>query len=240
MRTADDFADENRSAGDEAERLAYLQSWNHLLTECEQGNARHPIFIALSRTIKAYALPLAWLGDLLQAFTMDVTVRRYETDEDVRTYCRYSANPVGRLILTLFGYRDEALYQLSDKICTALQLANHWQDVRVDLEKNRIYLPLQDLARFGLSERSLQEGRATPAFCDLLKLKVDQARQLFSEGEPLLQHVRGRLRLELRMTWLGGVRVLDKIEHVHYDIFNHRPTVTKMDWLRLGLKTLRG
>ena len=240
MRTADDFADEDRSSGDESERLAYLQAWGEMLSECERGEARHPVFIALRSTLRQYQLPVQWLRDLLHAFTMDVTVRRYETYAQVLEYCRYSANPVGRLILTLFGYRDEELYRLSDAICTGLQLANHWQDVAVDLNKDRIYLPLQDLKLFGMSEEDLHAREASESFRKLLGYETVRARQLFAEGESLPQRVRGRLRLELRMTWLGGMRILDKIERADYDVFNQRPTVTRMDWFWLGLKALLG
>lgn len=152
MRTADDFADEKRTLGDESERLAYLASWESLLEDCEQGEARHPVFVALRVTLNQHPLPVQWLRDLLTAFKMDVTVRRYAAYADVLNYCRYSANPVGRLILSLFEYRDEELYRLSDCICTALQLANHWQDVAIDLQKDRIYLPQEDLRRFGVQK----------------------------------------------------------------------------------------
>lgn len=239
MRTADDFADEDRSSGDEAERLTYLKTWEQMLTECARGEARHPVFVALRRTLQQYELPVQWLQDLLHAFTMDVTVRRYETYPDVLTYCRYSANPVGRLILTLFGYRDEELYRLSDSICTALQLANHWQDVAVDLKKDRIYLPQEDMKRFGVNWLS-SSPEGNDEFKRLMAFEVGRTRELFDEGRPLPGRVRGRLRLELRMTWLGGVCVLDKIERVRYDVFNHRPTVTRTDWFWLGLKALRG
>jgi len=249
MRTADDFADEYRSPGDEAERLTYLKTWGQMLTECEQGEPRHPVFIALKRTLQQYRLPIQWLQDLLHAFTLDVTVRRYEAYSDILDYCRYSANPVGRLILTLFGYRDEELYRLSDSICTALQLANHWQDVSIDLDKDRIYLPQEDLKRFGVvfsPSSSAVDGSPAAAFGNdnmgkfrqLLAFEVARARELFSAGRPLPEKVRGRLRLELRMTWLGGVRVLDKIERVHYDVFQRRPILTKMDWFWIGCRAL--
>jgi squalene synthase HpnC len=240
MRTADDFSDENRRPGDEPERLAYLASWERMLSDCERGQAAHPIFIALRRTLETHRLPVEWLRDLLHAFKLDVTVRRYRAYEDVLAYCRYSANPVGRLILTLFGYRDEERYALSDAICTGLQLANHWQDVAVDLLKDRVYLPQEHLDRFGLSIEDLKAHRYGEPFRRLMAFEVESARALFVRGRPLPERVTGRLKIELRLTWSGGVAVLDKIQAVDYDVFKRRPTVTKRDWLKLGLLALAG
>jgi squalene synthase HpnC len=238
MRTADDFSDENRRAGDEQERLAWIQTWDEMLTECEKGKAEHPIFIALRTTLAQYKLPTQWLHDLLHAFSMDCKVRRYATYQDLLEYCRFSANPVGRLILTLFGYRDEELYRLSDAICTGLQLANHWQDVAVDLNKDRIYLPQDSWHRFGLTEKDLQTRVATPEFKQLLAFEVERARESFALGRPLPERVKGRLRWELRFTWQGGVRILDKIDKADYDVFKQRPVVTKIDWLGIAFQTL--
>jgi squalene synthase HpnC len=238
MRTADDFSDENRTSGDEAERMDWLNQWEAMLSDCEAGKAAHPVFIALRGTLRRYDLPAHWLHDLLHAFKMDVTVRRYATSAELQTYCRYSANPVGRLILTLFGYRDEALYQLSDAICTGLQLANHWQDVSVDLDKNRIYLPQENWRRFGVTEEDLFWRTATPAFRQLLAFEVARTRGLFAIGRTLPQKVRGRLRWELRFTWQGGVRILNKIEDADFDVFTQRPVVTKADWLGIAFRTL--
>jgi squalene synthase HpnC len=238
MRTADDFADENRRRDDEQERLAWIRAWDEMLTDCEKGKAEHPIFIALRSTLMQYQLPAQWLHDLLHAFSMDCTVRRYATHQEVLDYCRYSANPVGRLILTLFGYRDEELYRLSDAICTGLQLANHWQDVAVDLEKDRIYLPQDSWRRFGVTEEDLRTRSATPEFKQLLAFEVERAREFFTMGRPLPERVEGRLRWELRFTWHGGVRILDKIDQADYDVFKERPVVTKTDWLGIAFRTL--
>jgi phytoene synthase len=235
MRTADDFSDEDRQAGDETERMAWLESWEAMLSECEQGIAAHPIFVALRSTLERHRLPAQWLHDLLHAFKMDVTVRRYATYADLLTYCRYSANPVGRLILTLFGYRDEALYRLSDAICTGLQLANHWQDVAVDLKKDRIYLPKEDMEKCGLRDGDFSSREE---FKKLMAFEVTRARALFDEGRSLPEKVTGRLRWELRFTWHGGVRILDKIEQAHFDVLNRRPVVTKADWLGIAFRAL--
>jgi len=209
-----------------------------MLADCQRGEAHHPIFIALRATLLRHPLPVQWLSDLLHAFKMDVTVRRYETAEDLLTYCRYSANPVGRLILTLFKYHDEALMRLSDNICTGLQLANHWQDVGIDLGKDRIYLPQDSQKKFGVTEEMLFGRVATPEFKRLLAFEVARARELFVKGRPLPEKVQGRLRYELRFTWHGGTRILDKIEKADYDVFKHRPVVTKADWLLIAIRTL--
>jgi squalene synthase HpnC len=239
MRTADDFSDENRRPGDEAEREAWLNSWDQLLTECEQGRPRHPIFIALRVTLEQYRLPVQWLRDLLSAFRLDCTVRRYPDFRTLEQYCRLSANPVGRLILTLNGYRSEELYRLSDAICTGLQLANHWQDVAVDLGKDRIYLPQDDMARFGVTEVALLNQKSDAAFADLMSFEVARARRFFEEGRPLPRRVAGRLRLELALTRRGGVTILDKLEQARYDVFRQRPVVTKADWMRLAIGALK-
>jgi len=249
MRTADDFSDEGRHPGDEEERLAYIKTWDAMLSDCENGKAKHPIFIALRATLAKHPLPAPWLHDLLRAFAMDCTVRRYATFNDLLGYCRLSANPVGRLLLTLFGYRDEALYRLSDAVCTALQLANHWQDVAVDLEKDRIYLPQEHMQKFGVDLSSppvVGGGSMDPrpktagddAFRRLMAYEVTRTREFFEIGRPLPQRVQGRLRWELRFTWQGGMRILDKIEKVDYDVFTHRPVVTKADWMKIAIRTL--
>lgn len=248
MRTADDFADENRANGDEAERLAYLESWDELLTQMVSSTPQHPIFIALKKTVADYHLPIEWLRDLLTAFKLDVTKRRYGNQQELLDYCRYSANPVGRLILTLFGYRSEPLYQLSDAICTGLQLANHWQDVAVDLAKDRIYLPQDEMSVHGLSDLDLFELKSSNVpltstekgkrFQKFLAYKVQETQKLFEKGKPLPSFVRGRLRLELKLTWWGGVTVLQKIQAIQMDVFQHRPVVGKWDWFTLVFKSL--
>ncbi len=240
MRIADDFSDEGRQNGDENERLSWLNTWDQMLLDCRNDTPKHPVFIALRRTLAQHDLPIEWLRDLLRAFKQDVTVRRYATYADVLDYCRYSANPVGRLILALCGYRDEERYRLSDAICTALQLANHWQDVAVDLKKDRIYLPQEDLKRFDVSEEDLHHGLATASFQKLMAHEAGLARDLFLEGRPLPERVKGRLRYELRFTWQGGFLILQKLEAAGYDVFRRRPVVTRSDWASIAYKTLLG
>ena len=235
-RIADDFADEGYGQGyGENERLDLLNEWRRMLMESLVGRARHPVFVALARTASEFDLPAVLFEDLLSAFAQDVTVRRYESFDQVLDYCRRSANPIGRLILLLFGYRDEQRHQWSDDICTALQLTNHWQDVGVDLEKDRIYLPQDDLSRFELSADDLMRRDASDRFKQLMKSEVERARAMFARGKPLCTSVSGRLGLELRSVWLGGMRILDRVEKNGWDVFAGRPVITSTDKLKILL-----
>ena len=237
-RTADDFADEG--AGLTAERrLAQLSAWREQLHLALDGEATHPVFVALQQTRSMFNLPISLFDDLLSAFSQDVLVRRYESFDHLLDYCRRSANPVGRLILLLFGFTETALHEQSDEICTALQLANHWQDVAVDLEKDRVYLPAEDLERFGVTIDELKTGSVSEDFRKMMKFEIDRARAFFLRGKPLCGAVGGRLGLELRAVWLGGWRILDLIEENDYDIFNRRPTITLSDKLRIFLSAFR-
>lgn len=233
-RTADDFADEGYGQGySERERLDLLDEWRQMLAESLAGRARHPVFVALAQTAEQFDLPAALFEDLLSAFAQDVTVRRYESSDQLLDYCRRSANPIGRLILLLFGYRDEQRHQWSDDICTALQLANHWQDVAIDLEKDRVYLPDEDLSRFDLTVNDLIRSGASDGFKQLMKFEVERTREMFARGKPLCTSVSGRLGLELRSVWLGGMRILERIERNGYDVFARRPVITSTDKLRI-------
>lgn len=233
-RIADDFADEAYGEGyTSRERLDLVDQWHLMLTEAIAGRAKHPVFVALAETRAEFDLPVALLEDLLSAFSQDVTVRRYENRDHLLDYCRRSANPIGKLILLLFGYRAEQFHRWSDDICTALQLANHWQDVAVDLDKDRIYLPEEDLFRFELSVDDLIQRRTSDGFRRLMRFEVIKTRELFENGKPLCTAVSGRLGLELRAVWLGGVRILERIETNGYDVFSQRPVVTSSDKLRI-------
>lgn len=234
-RTADDFADEPGMTS--RERLEHLDQWKVHLDTC-LTTPTEPIFIALAETIRSQNLPIQLLHDLLTAFRLDVNTNRHQTFDDLLHYCTYSANPVGRLILHLFGYRDERLAQQSDAICSALQLANFWQDIAIDFSRNRIYIPQKDLEHFGIGLNDLECQNISPKFCALLDELIKRTRTLFYKGYPLLNTVRGRLRLELRLTWLGGLEILNKIPQNNYDIFHRRPTVGKRDLPRLVFKTL--
>ena len=239
-RTADDFADEGYGDRDsQQERLELLSQWRELLLRCSQGEASHPIFIALQNSIEQFTLPIQLFEDLISAFTQDVTQRRYSSFEDLLDYCRRSANPIGRLILLMFGHKDEQHHLLSDCICSALQLANHWQDVAVDLDKDRVYLPEQDMARFGVTVEGLNQRQPGLAFRQLMAFETERARDLFRRGKPLCLQVEGRLGFELRTIWLGGWRILERIEQNGYDVFARRPVVTFADKAGILLSALR-
>ncbi|MDA0747852.1 MAG: squalene synthase HpnC [bacterium] len=234
-RTADDFADEpGLEPGD---RLQKLDEWTQNLNTCLHS-PQGPIFTALAETIRTQNIPVSLLRDLLYAFRQDVLVQRHATFNHLLCYCRYSAVPVGRLILHLFGYRDATRIQHSDAICTALQLANFWQDVAVDYSRNRIYLPQEDLTRFSVPETDLKQGPASPAFKNLLVCQIQRTETLFLQGRPLPNLVTGRLKAELRLTWLGGMEILHKLRRNDYDVFENRPKLGKLDLLRLLLHTL--
>lgn len=235
-RIADDFADEGYGEGyTERERLDLIEEWRLMLRQSETGDARHPVFVALADTRTEFNLPLTLFEDLLSAFAQDVTVNCYESFGQLLDYCRRSANPIGRLILLLFGYRDDERLRWSDEICSALQLANHWQDVAVDLEKNRVYLPQEDISRFDLTIDDLRQRRIDERFTRMMKFEVERAREMFVRGKPLCTSVRGRLGLELRSVWLGGMRILERIEENDYDVFEHRPVITSSDKIKILL-----
>lgn len=230
-RWADDLADET---GDRAESLRLLAWWRGELHGLTGGrDATHPVFVALGETIGRHGLPPAPFDDLISAFVQDQTVTRYANWDEVLGYCERSANPVGRLVLMLCGYRDEERFRLSDATCTALQLANFWQDVTLDLEKDRVYLPLHLFARHGYTLEELYARRNTPAFRALMVEAVEYARRLFEEGLPLAALLDRRLGLDIDLFSRGGMKVLDKIAKQDYDVLGSRPVVTKGE--RLGL-----
>ncbi len=241
-RTADDFADEGyeNSTLTETQRLAALQDWQQNLENCFAGKADHPIFIALAATVKELNLPIKPLSDLLSAFKQDVFKTRYANFDEVLDYCTRSANPVGRLILLLFGYQDERLHRLSDHICTALQLANFWQDVSVDIRKDRIYLPQEEVQQFGVTIEDLREAKFSKHFAELMKFQVERTWELFHQGRELPELVSGRLKYELRLTWFGGANILKQIEALGYDTLTQRPANSTFDKLRLLARTLMG
>ena len=229
-RIADDFADEPEHEGFRSERL---KEWGHLLDEALAGRPRGPVFVALADAITRFDLPAQPLRDLILAFEQDVVTPRYATWETVLDYCTRSADPVGRLVLALHGIRDAASIAASDAICTGLQLTNFWQDVAIDLEKDRIYLPAEDLARHGVSEADLFARVATPAFRALLADEIARTRAIFARGLPLVRDTRGRLGLWLRCVWAGGHAILDRIEDVEGDVFTRRPKLSRLDWALL-------
>jgi squalene synthase HpnC len=225
-RWSDDLGDE---IDDKAESLRLLEWWRGLLDRLYEGEAWHPVFVALRATIARHDLPKEPLSDLIHAFVQDQHVSRYQTWNDVFDYCRYSANPVGHLVLWLCGYRDAERQRLSDATCTALQLANFWQDVSVDLLKDRVYIPLEVMERHGYTPDELFAGVENDAFRAVMHDAVVKARELFHEGLPLIGMVDRRLSLDLDLFSRGGLRILDKIEAMDYRVLRRRPAISKAE-----------
>ncbi len=225
-RSADDFADEPEYEG---RRVEALDRWEEALHRCFHGEADHPVFIALADTIERRDLPVPPLHDMLTAFRMDMEVRRYATFQSLRGYTVRSADPVGRLLLALFGYRDPALVRYADELSTALQLTNFWQDVAADAARDHIYIPAEDLHHFGVSEADVKALKTTSALRDLLRFQVIRTRALYERGRPLLEKVGKDLRMELTLIWLVGNTILDKIEAADFDVFAHRPSIRRRD-----------
>jgi squalene synthase HpnC len=234
-RWADDLADE---MGDRAESLRLLDWWRIELDAMYQGRATHPVFVALRDTVREYQIPRQPFADLIQAFVQDQTVTRYRNWDEVLAYCRYSANPVGRLVLYLCGYSDEQRQRLSDATCTALQLANFWQDVTVDLLKDRIYIPLDVMERHGYTVEELCARRFTPAFREVMREIVGKARGLFLEGAPLARRLERRMAFDIDLFSCGGMRVLRKIERQGHDVLAARPAISKAERVCLVLGSL--
>jgi squalene synthase HpnC len=236
-RVSDDLGDE---VGDPAQALALLDLWGRELDACYEGRARHPVFVALAETIRECFIPKEPFADLLVAFRQDQVVTRYETIEDVLAYCRYSANPVGRLVLYACGEAVEENLRLSDFTCTALQLANFWQDVREDYLRGRIYIPKNDMKVFRVSEEQIAESVATPEFRGLMRCEVDHARSLFEQGLPLIGRVHRQLALDLDLFSRGGLEILRAIERQGYDVLGARPAISKSRKLALLLRAICG
>ncbi len=242
-RIADDFADEGaREAGD---RLALLADWQRRLDEAAEGRVEltghtehDAVFVALAETLRTSAADHGLLSDLLSAFRQDVTTTRYDTWTDLLDYCRRSANPVGRLVLLVTGYRDDALAQKSDAVCTALQLTNFWQDLARDWRNGRLYVPMEVVRAHDAQLVDLDHGNWTPEWRAALHDVGDRTRQLFSTGRPVADHVRGRLRWELRATWLGGRQILDRLAAADYDVFHARPSLDWRDAARIASKAV--
>lgn len=235
-RWADDLGDE---IGDTRESLRLLAWWRaELEAMYAEGPVQHPVYVALRGTATKHNLPIHPFADLITAFEQDQTVTRYANFQELFGYCRYSANPVGRLVLYLCGYSDAPRQQLSDATCTALQLANFWQDVIVDLEKDRVYLPLDVLARHGYSLDQLRRREFTPAFRAAMVEVVDEARRLFHRGWPLARQVDRRLAVDLELFTRGGLKILDKIEQQDFNVLARRPKISKLERVRLLLGAL--
>jgi len=229
-RWADDLADE---IGDITESLRLLDWWQHELDRMYDGESQHPVFVALQGTVREFNIPKQPFADLIRAFIQDQKTTRYQTWEGVLDYCVYSANPVGRLVLYLCGYSDPGRQRLSDATCTALQLANFWQDVTVDQLKDRVYLPLDLLAKHNYTVEDLFAHRFDERFEAIMKEAVDRANNLFLEGLPLTRMVDRRLSIDLELFSRGGMRILDKIRQQNYDVLSRRPSISKIERVSL-------
>ena len=234
-RWADDLGDE---IGDTRESLRLLAWWRGELAAMYQGRASHPVFVALKETAARHSLPVEPFADLITAFEQDQTITTYRNWDELFGYCKNSANPVGRLVLYLCGYSDPERQRMSDATCTALQLANFWQDVAVDLEKDRIYIPLDVMERHGYTIHQLRARQFTPAFASVMRDCVAVARDLFVQGLPLAGTVNRRLAIDLELFSRGGMRVLEKIEQQGYDVLGRRPSVSKLERVGLLLSAL--
>ena len=223
-RIADDLGDES---GGPENALQLLDWWAEELDACYSGTPTHPVFVALAETNAKFEIPREPYSDLLRAFRQDQVTPRYQTHEELLGYCRYSANPVGRLVLYLCRYSDAERQRLSDATCTALQLANFWQDVVRDYDIGRIYLPLHDLQRYNVHEEQIAKRLFTADFAALMKFECDRAKELFAEGEKLLPLVDSRVRLDIEMFSRGGQEIIRRIEAQGYDVLSKRPRIPK-------------
>jgi len=237
-RVADDFADEGSDSPEV--RLQRLDRWEGGLKAALSGKGGDQFFEDLSGIIRLYDIPVSLFSDLIEAFRMDARGTTYATFEDLRFYCRRSADPVGRILLHLFRAASAELCGYSDSICTALQLTNFWQDLSIDIKRNRLYIPREDFERFGLTVEELTHGRGTASVHRLLKFEVGRTRELFAGGLPLLRAIDKRFAFELRLTVNGGMRILEKIAAQDFDTLIRRPHLSKLDWaLLFGRSLLR-
>jgi squalene synthase HpnC len=232
-RIADDFADEDRS-------IARLDEWQRELELAYAGRPRHPAMVAVADTARRYEIPPEPFLDLLTAFRSDVNFRGFDTINDLLDYARYSANPVGRLVMYLFGFRDAERQRLSDLICTGLQLANFCQDVAIDYAKGRIYFPRDHMRQYQVTAEDLRNGRLTPGFIDLMRHEILSAREMLLAGAALSTLVDRRLRRDIMMFTGGGLAILRAIEHAGYDVFRARPRLSRFDYVKLGWHALGG
>jgi squalene synthase HpnC len=236
-RISDDLGDE---VGNQAQSLALLDVWQEQLDACYLGEARHPVFVALRETIRTCDIPKKPFADLLTAFRQDQTVVRYASMSNVLGYCAFSANPVGRLVLYACGYRDEERFALSDETCSALQLANFWQDIREDFARGRVYLPQDAMVTAGVDERTLAKGQATPEFRALIREQITYTRAMFGRGARLIGMVDRELAIDLDLFTRGGLEILRAIEARQYDVLSARPTISKPRKAMLLLHALAG
>ena len=231
-RGVDDLGDEM-----DGDRLAALHAWEAELGLAYAGKATHPYFIALQSTIKEFDIPREPFLRLIEANRRDQTITRHQTFEDVLEYCTYSANPVGHLVLYVLNHREPELHELSNFTCTALQLANFWQDVARDYDMGRIYIPQETLQQFGVTESDIAAKKPTDAFRAAMKFEVDRARGYFTRGLPLIDHIEGKAKIDIALFSAGGISVLNKIEQQNYDVLSHRPTLSKYEKVKMLAST---
>ena len=229
-RTADDFADEEKNE-------QKLLDWQNQLHHCLNQTPEHPVFIALSQTIRTFQLPLQWFNDLITAFLWDLHHNRFNTLKELREYCRFSANPVGRIVLWIFGYRNSTLMEYADYITTALQLTNFWQDISVDVKKDRVYIPLDLLSKHGVEIKQIIAKQSSPGFETVIRELSEKTQSLFDKGKPLFYSIRGRLRWELYFTVRGGMEILNKVARLGSKILQTRPVLSKRDWMKIIFKS---
>lgn len=225
-RVADDFADE---AAFEGRRVRELDRWEEQLHDAYRGRADHPVFVALADTVNKFGLPITEFIELLSGFRTDLERRRYATFDELLSYTRQSAEPVGRLLLYIGGYRAPELHAYAEDLSTALAISRLIQDVPSDWERGRVYLPAEDMRHFGVSEADIATRRVNPAVGNLVRFEVARARSLFERARPLIDVVGADLAVELAITWHGGMRILDKIDHVGKRLFAHRPHLNAAD-----------
>lgn len=236
-RSADDLADEGHAKP--GERLAALTAYERELDRIDAGQpVSDPVFSALASVMHTYELPMTPLRDLLSAFKQDVVITRYQTFDDLLDYCRRSANPVGILMLHLYGAATQANLRDADAICSALQLINFWQDIAIDWEKQRVYLPLEDLQRFHVTEGHIAAADCGADWQAMMRFQIARARSMMLSGAPLARRLPGRIGWELRMVVQGGLRILERLERANGDVFNHRPQLGKRDWLLVLLRAV--
>lgn len=236
-RFSDDLADE---PGDPSLSIQLLDGWKEQLRLCYEGKPTHPILVALQSTVQQFEIPRKPFEDLISAFEQDCKVDRYETYSDVLDYCTRSANPVGRVFLWLFGYKDAERQELSDRICTGLQLANFWQDVASDYKRGRIYLPQEDMVRFGCNESDIAEHRTTQNFIELMKFEVDRAEELFQSAAELPKMLNRRLAVDVELFRVAGLAVLSAVRKIDYNVLNHRPVISKAAKFEMFFKCILG
>ena len=236
-RSADDIADEGDASAED--RLADLAAYRAELGRIRAGTRpQTPLFVDLAAVIERHALPIELFNDLLDAFAQDVVKKRYADYPELMDYCRRSANPVGRLVLHLFGRTEAEHLAQSDCICSALQLINFWQDVAVDWQKDRVYIPQTDLPHFRVSEADIAAGRWSANWAALMDFEIDRAQALMRRGAPLVRALPGRLGWEIRLTVQGGLRILERLRQVRGDVFTRRPKLGKWDWLLLAGRSI--